>query len=367
VLAQRVCGRRKGGIVAIWSALRMLRDESPGLFKNNGFKVFLNASEEGGCADFPVLARERVPADARAALVFEAGMEHEEGTTIVVARKGCGRFRMDVTGREAHSGNDHIKGEQGRDYIDGGEGDDCIHGNSGRDTIYGGDGNDTMFGNGSMDTMDGGRGNDAMSGGARDDVMTGGEGYDCMKGDGGDDYLNGGADNDTMLGDDGSDILVGEGGDDQLDGGDGLDALDAGAGNDLLTGGKGNDDLTGGAGSDTFAFRQDEVQGNTDLDIITDWNPFDSNEKILLCGQIDPFFTVEKIEIGIYDNFANLTRDVRIGLSNGQFILLLDVGDSGDFVADDVDPENNAAHADDFIRAASCEIDCTVDCDNNFV
>ena len=100
----------KGGIVAIWSALRTLRDESPALFENNGFKVFLNASEEGGCADFPVLARERVPSDARAALVFEAGMEHEEGTTIVVGRKGCGRFRMDVHGREAHSGNDHAKG-----------------------------------------------------------------------------------------------------------------------------------------------------------------------------------------------------------------------------------------------------------------
>ena len=100
----------KGGIVAIWLALRLLRDESPALFEANGFKVFLNASEEGGCADFPVLARERVPADARAALVYEAGMEHEEGTTFVQARKGCGRFRMDVTGREAHSGNDHRKG-----------------------------------------------------------------------------------------------------------------------------------------------------------------------------------------------------------------------------------------------------------------
>jgi glutamate carboxypeptidase len=100
----------KGGIVAIWMALRALRDESPALFENNGFKVFLNASEEGGCADFPVLARERVPADARAALVFEPGMEHEEGTSIVVARKGCGRFRMDVAGREAHSGNDHPRG-----------------------------------------------------------------------------------------------------------------------------------------------------------------------------------------------------------------------------------------------------------------
>ena len=67
-----------------------------------------------------------------------------------------------------------------------------------------------------------------------------------------------------------------------------------------------------------------------------------SNDKILLCGQIAPFFTVEKVELGFFDNFANLTRDVRIGLSNGQFIVLLDVGDSGDWEADDVDPEISA-------------------------
>jgi Ca2+-binding RTX toxin-like protein len=215
--------------------------------------------------------------------------------------------------------------------------------------------------------MDGGSGNDAMSGGAQADVMTGGSGNDCMKGDAGDDDMNGGSGNDTMVGGDGADTLVGEDGQDQLDGGKGLDVVDAGAGNDLLTGGAGNDTLTGGDGSDTFAFRQDEVQGSTDYDVITDWNPFDSNEKILLCGQIDPFFTVEKVEIGIFDNFANLDRDVRIGLSNGQFILLLDVGDSGDWAADDVDPEHNATNADNFARAADCPIDCDVDCDNNFV
>jgi len=101
----------KGGVVVLWMALCMLRDEQPALFEANGFRVFLNASEEGACADFPLLARERVPSDARAALVFEPGMELEEGaTSIVVARKGCGRFRMDVYGREAHSGNDHRKG-----------------------------------------------------------------------------------------------------------------------------------------------------------------------------------------------------------------------------------------------------------------
>jgi hypothetical protein len=165
-----------------------------------------------------------------------------------------------------------------------------------------------------------------------------------------------------MLGGCDADELYGEDNDDQLDGGKGLDTLDGGTGNDLLAGGGGNDTLTGGDGSDTFAFRQDEIQGNTDMDVITDWNPFDANEKILLCGQIDPFFTVAKIEIGFFDNFANLDHDVRIGLSNGQFILLLDVGDSGDWAADDVDPEHNATNADNFIRAAECDITVDVVC-----
>lgn len=146
----------------------------------------------------------------------------------------------------------------------------------------------------------------------------GGLGADCMKGAGGNDYMEGGVHNDNMVGGDGADTLLGQQGND---------------GNDLLTGGSGDDTLTGGAGSDTFAFRQGEVDGATDFDVIKDWNPYDSNEKILLCEQIAPFFTVEKVEIGIYDNFANLVRDVRIGLSNGQFIVLLDVGDSGDWVA----------------------------------
>jgi Ca2+-binding RTX toxin-like protein len=238
--------------------------------------------------------------------------------------------------------------------------------------MLGGAGNDTMLGQGSMDTMDGGFGSDAMSGGARDDVMQGGFGFDCMKGDAGNDLMWGdrsvdGASDflgaaDTMLGGDGADTMYGQGGRDQMDGGAGGDVMDGGIGNDLMTGGSGNDTLTGGGGSDTFAFRQGEVQGNTDLDVITDWNPFDSNEKILLCGQIDPFFTVAKVEIGIFDNFANLDTDVRIGLSNGQFILLLDVGGSGDWAADDVDPEHNATNADNFARAADCPIDCTVEC-----
>jgi hypothetical protein len=203
-----------------------------------------------------------------------------------------------------------------------------------------------------------------MSGGGGADLMTGENGHDCMKGEAGNDTMSGGDQNDTMLGGDGADSLLGESGQDQLDGGDGCDTLDGGTGNDLLAGGGGNDTLTGGDGSDTFVFRQDEIQGNTDMDVITDWNPYDSNEKILLCGQIDPFFTVAKVEIGFYDNFANLVSDVRIGLSNGQFILLLDVGDSGDWTAAHENAEE--LNSDNFVRAAECPIDCDVECNDDY-
>jgi len=96
----------KGGIVVLWEALRTLPD--PDRF---GFRIFLNATEEGGSTDFPVLARARVKPGTRACLVFEPGFDLGAGrSSIVVARKGSGRFRIDVEGREAHSGNEHHRG-----------------------------------------------------------------------------------------------------------------------------------------------------------------------------------------------------------------------------------------------------------------
>jgi len=96
----------KGGIVVLWEALRRVAD-----LDRYHVRIFCNATEEGGCADFPVLARERVLEGTRACLVFEPGFDLGDGrSSIVVARKGSGRFRIDVEGREAHSGNEHHKG-----------------------------------------------------------------------------------------------------------------------------------------------------------------------------------------------------------------------------------------------------------------
>jgi len=96
----------KGGIVVMWEALRRVPD-----LDRFHLRLFFNATEEGGCDDFPVLARERVPDGTRACLVFEPAFDLGGGkSSIVVARKGSGRFRIDVEGRESHSGNEHDRG-----------------------------------------------------------------------------------------------------------------------------------------------------------------------------------------------------------------------------------------------------------------
>ena len=93
----------KGGTVLMWMMLRLL---PPELFERVGWTILCNASEEGGCADFPVLARARVPAGAKACLVFEPAVDD----VVVVARRGAARFRAIFRGREAHSGNAHAEG-----------------------------------------------------------------------------------------------------------------------------------------------------------------------------------------------------------------------------------------------------------------
>jgi len=94
----------KGGIVVLWMALRDLPEVTD-------VTILLNATEEGGCADFPPLARSFVKPGTRACLVYEPGLEAEgKATTLVLGRKGSGRFRVSVTGRQAHSGHSHERG-----------------------------------------------------------------------------------------------------------------------------------------------------------------------------------------------------------------------------------------------------------------
>jgi len=101
----------KGGIAVIAMALRAVAEAEPGVFARARFTVLLNATEEGGCEDFPGLARGAVRPGDRAALVFETGFPVAGGaSTVVVSRKGAARWRVRVEGKEAHSGNAHASG-----------------------------------------------------------------------------------------------------------------------------------------------------------------------------------------------------------------------------------------------------------------
>jgi glutamate carboxypeptidase len=102
----------KGGTIVLWMALRALGEVAPAALGAATVHVLFDASEEGACADFPVEARRLAGARTRACLVYEPGFDAPAGggSTLTWARKGGARFRVDVTGRAAHSGNAHERG-----------------------------------------------------------------------------------------------------------------------------------------------------------------------------------------------------------------------------------------------------------------
>lgn len=94
----------KGGLAVIRTALAVLADA--GLLSDLGVCVISVADEETGSADGAHVI-EQWANGAQRALVFEAGRTADR---IVVARKGTGKLRVDVTGRAAHAGNDLANG-----------------------------------------------------------------------------------------------------------------------------------------------------------------------------------------------------------------------------------------------------------------
>ena len=184
-------------------------------------------------------------------------------------------------------------------------------------------------------------GNDKLYGDAGDDCIDGGSGDDCVSGGDGDDQLLGGVGNDKVFGGDGHD---------GLDGGVGNDKLSGGLGNDYLIGGAGNDELCGGGGADLFIFREDE--GDSDFDLIKDWN---SGDKIGLCGQTIRDFNVAKIEfVNLEVSTSNFEDDVLITLNDNTQIGVLNA--SFDFSEGVSDPlakfyvEKFGKNVDDFVR-----------------
>jgi Ca2+-binding RTX toxin-like protein len=177
-------------------------------------------------------------------------------------------------------GDDTLLGGDGNDVLLPGFG----RGN----TLMGGNGDDTVFGDGgdvlgfnnptrypgvtrsfAKNLLMGEDGNDFIWGGDNDETLLGGEGNDFLYGQAGEDWLYGGDGNDT-LGDTGyagvlgkrpdSRRLYGEAGDDVVVDGLGNDTVDGGDGNDLIkskamskkNGANGSDAINGGTGIDTL-------------------------------------------------------------------------------------------------------------------
>lgn len=89
-----------------------------------------------------------------------------------------------------------------------------------------------------------------LSGGSGDDTIRGRDGRDRLVGNGGNDELQGGADADVMLGGGGKDKLDGDAGRDVLRGNGGNDTLDGGSASDILLGNRGRDKANGRQGRD---------------------------------------------------------------------------------------------------------------------
>jgi glutamate carboxypeptidase len=100
----------KGGTAMIWLVLATLREMDPQLFENTHWVIAADAAEEELTSQFPRFCQERLPANCRAALVFEACTGQGRGLTLVRCRKGSANFRVSTEGRGAHAGSRHHEG-----------------------------------------------------------------------------------------------------------------------------------------------------------------------------------------------------------------------------------------------------------------
>ncbi|HSQ61909.1 MAG TPA: M20/M25/M40 family metallo-hydrolase [Polyangiaceae bacterium] len=96
----------KGGLVVVAFALRAIA-ETAGLEAAAPVRLVVVADEEVGSPEGQGVIRSAV-ADAKAALVFEAG---RKGDAIITRRKGTGSMSAVAEGRAAHSGNAHREGK----------------------------------------------------------------------------------------------------------------------------------------------------------------------------------------------------------------------------------------------------------------
>jgi glutamate carboxypeptidase len=102
----------KGGTIVMLMVLKALKKYNPDLFNQLTFHLLFNATEETSSRDFPRLARKYADKNSLACLVYEQGriIGRRNKTGIIVSRRGSARFRIEVTGRAAHSGAGHHMG-----------------------------------------------------------------------------------------------------------------------------------------------------------------------------------------------------------------------------------------------------------------
>ncbi len=96
----------KSGLTVILFALQALQRAAPDVFANLRARFVCNTDEEVGSPSSEALFRRLAPLTDMA-LVFEGGRDEDR---IITSRKGTGGFKLTVTGRDAHAGNDHAAG-----------------------------------------------------------------------------------------------------------------------------------------------------------------------------------------------------------------------------------------------------------------
>jgi glutamate carboxypeptidase len=102
----------KGGTVLIWMVLATLAEVEPELFRSTRWFVLSDAVEEILPPHFRDVCLQYLPESTRACLIFEPGARNDDDSafSLTSARKGFGEFRVNVTGRAAHSGNAYAQG-----------------------------------------------------------------------------------------------------------------------------------------------------------------------------------------------------------------------------------------------------------------
>jgi glutamate carboxypeptidase len=99
----------KGGTLTILMLLDTFQKFAPDDYDAITWIVLINAAEETLSPDFGALCRERL-SDGIAALVFEAGFQHENIFQIVTQRKGMATYQVEVEGKSSHAGSSHHLG-----------------------------------------------------------------------------------------------------------------------------------------------------------------------------------------------------------------------------------------------------------------